>query len=93
MQERSADSTDGREDHYSRGEPFLAWLESAAGYSGQVKATGFYPPRKAVYAEFEGSQAGLLARLGITPYRHQAEAFTHLDSGADLMVSTATASG
>ena len=75
------------------GQPFLSWLEAHPDYSGQVKAVSFIPPRRAGYAGREGPLAGLLERLGITPYRHQAQAFEILGRGADLMVSTPTASG
>lgn len=78
---------------YRRGEPFLGWLEGSPDYEGQVRAAGFFPPRTATYAEPAGRYAELLGRLGLRPYRHQADAFSLLEAGHDLMVSTATASG
>ena len=82
------DSNERRE-----GEPFLNWLESHPDYSGQVRTVSFIPPRRAEYAEPAGPLAGLLERLEITPYRHQAQAFGLVADGHDLMVSTPTASG
>ncbi len=75
------------------GESFLAWLESTANYQDQVQSVAFFPPRKAEYADYRGSYAPLLKRLQLKPYRHQAEAFTVIEQGRNLMISTATASG
>src|SRR5699024_11831071 len=75
------------------GQSFLNWLNMEAGTEEQVRAVSFFPPRKAGYARPEGSTRELLTQLGITPYRHQAEAFRLFDSGADCVISTGTSSG
>lgn len=75
------------------GESFLNWLQSAADYRDQVRSVAFFPPRKAVYAEPPERYADLFASLRLRPYRHQAEALRIVDQGANLMISTPTASG
>lgn len=63
-------------------------------YRSQVAAFEFFPPRRAVLeTEYNGPHAAALARLDLTPYRHQARGFEALGRGEDLVVATPTASG
>lgn len=71
---------------------FHAWFKSLKGGEAQVRAHAFLPPRS-------GSQAAnaqddpWIARLALTPWQHQADAWRLLDGGESVVVATETASG
>lgn len=74
-------------------QPFLQWLKEAEGAGDQVAFVSFQPARAAAAGEYEGAYAPLLARLGVDAWQHQAEAFRHIEEGANVVIATATASG
>ena len=77
-------------------EPFggyRAWLETLPGYAGQVAFHRVLPARPPDVVPYEGAFKPVLARLGLAPYAHQAEAFEKLEAGANVVMATPTASG
>ncbi|WP_293170156.1 DEAD/DEAH box helicase, partial [Oceanithermus sp.] len=77
-------------------EPFggyRAWLETLPGYAGQIAFHRVLPARPPGLAPYEGAFKPVLARLGLAPYAHQAEAFERLEAGAHVVMATPTASG
>ncbi len=77
-------------------EPFggyKPWLEALPGYAGQIAFHRVLPARPPEVAPYEGAFKPVLARLGLAPYLHQAEAFTMLEAGANVVMATPTASG
>ncbi|MDQ3459165.1 MAG: DEAD/DEAH box helicase [Deinococcota bacterium] len=70
------------------------WLKSREDYRGQIRAYAFLPGRpQGQRPRYEGVYAPYLGRLGIVPYRHQAEALVRAEAGENLVVATPTASG
>lgn len=77
-------------------EPFggyRAWLETLPGYAGQIAFHRVLPARPPEVVPYEGAFKPVLARLGLAPYAHQAEAFARLEAGANVVMATPTASG
>ncbi len=77
-------------------EPFggyRAWLEALPGYAGQIAFHRVLPARPPEVVPYEGAFKPILARLGLAPYAHQAEAFARLETGANVVMATPTASG
>lgn len=72
---------------------YHAWLVSLEGYREQVRSYSFLPPRPGEPAPYAGRYAEWLDRLGIAPYRHQAEGLARVEAGEDVVVATPTASG
>ena len=73
---------------------YHAWLKGHADYRGQITFSAFVPPRgEGENVPYAGRYAPLLARLGATPYRHQAEALAAVEAGCNVVVATPTASG
>jgi len=75
-------------------ESFHARLTADPDYAGQVAGYAFYPPRAGRTAEgYDGASRDGLARLGITPFAHQARALSLVEAGENVVVATPTASG
>jgi len=79
-------------------EAFLSYLENQSSYKGQIVHTEHIEPREAAFADLDkplpGELHGCLAKLGFASlYSHQAEAVNHTRRGANVMVSTSSASG
>ncbi len=73
---------------------YHGWLGAQAGYRGQISFFSYLPGRSiGERAEAPARYAVLLARLGISPYRHQTEALGHTAAGRNVVVATPTASG
>ncbi len=76
-----------------KGESYLGWLKADADYRDQVVAASFLPPRPGERLDRAGAYGQLLERLGVVPWKHQAEAFELTGAGEDVVVATPTASG
>ncbi len=73
---------------------FHALLTGLEGYEGQVASSHFFPPRRGAVEEgYAGPYAPELARLGVSPYGHQARGLSALGRGEDVVIATPTASG
>lgn len=73
---------------------YHGWLGAQDGYREQIRFFGYLPGRaQGTRLAYEGRYAALLARLGVTPYRHQAAALAATEAGANVVVATPTASG
>ncbi len=73
---------------------YHGWLTSLADYKGQITSYSFLPGRReGERLVYEGTYRPLLDTLGITPYRHQAEALTLIEAGRNVVIATPTASG
>ena len=73
---------------------YHGWLTSLADYKGQISSYSFLPGRsEGERLVYKGTYRPLLDTLKITPYRHQAEALTLIESGHNVVVATPTASG
>ena len=73
----------------------IAELQTAPWYCGQLIERRTTPAREAQHRSIPLREplAGYLARRGITPYRHQAEAIAAFRDGQDIVITTPTASG
>ncbi|MEJ2668642.1 MAG: DEAD/DEAH box helicase, partial [Deinococcales bacterium] len=77
-----------------RDESFHARLTGADGYADQVAGYAFYPRRPGQRDEaYGGAYRSLLRALGVVPFAHQAQALQLIESGRNVVVATATASG
>ncbi|MBA2667236.1 MAG: DEAD/DEAH box helicase [Trueperaceae bacterium] len=85
--------TDGAGVPLAPGAGYHAWLGVVAGGHDQVRAYTFFPPRPVRTLPGAPPYADVLAALGVTPYRHQAEALAHVLAGRDVVVASGTASG
>lgn len=73
---------------------FTDWLKSLEGYSEQIASYSFFPPRPGgKKTQYTGQYSNILDKLGVSPYRHQAEALLLVEAGHNLVVATPTASG
>ena len=73
---------------------FHAWLRALDAGEGRIAAHAFVPPRPGERSDVgETPWAPLVRRLGVRPWRHQAEAWTALGAGGDVVLATGTASG
>ncbi len=73
---------------------YHGWLTSLADYKGQITSYSFLPGRKeGERVVYEGAYRPLLDTLGLTPYRHQAEALTLIEAEQHVVIATPTASG
>ncbi len=73
---------------------YRAWLEALPGYTGQIRSSSFFPPRRlGERVAYEGALEPLLHALGVQPYRHQAEALRLLEAEENVVIATPTASG
>lgn len=73
---------------------FHAWLRSLPGGADRIAAHAFHPARGGVVAAgVPEPYRALVGRLGLEPWRHQAEALAHLAEGRDVVLATPTASG
>ncbi len=78
----------------ARDESYHALLTGLEGYQDQVAGYAFYPPRLgSVEESYAGRYAASLARLGLTPYEHQARALESIEARRNVVVATPTASG
>lgn len=77
-------------------EPFggyKPWLEAMPGYAQQIAFDRLLPANPPQPVPYEGRFKPVLARLALAPYDHQAEAFDLLETGANVVLATPTASG
>lgn len=73
---------------------FHTWLQGLEEYRGQIHDFSFFPATATVAEGVRpGTYAPYLERLGVWPYRHQAEALEQVGAGRDVIVATPTASG
>ncbi len=72
---------------------YAAWLKEVEGYADQVRYARVLTGAPYPKSDYQGAFAGVLAALGFTPYAHQAKALKALEGGANLVLSTPTASG
>ena len=73
---------------------FGNWLKSLEGFGEQIAAQSFFPPRTTgEHASYSGRYSDILNSIGVTPYRHQAEALVFTEAGQNVVVATPTASG
>ena len=73
---------------------YHGWLGAQDGYRGQITFFNFSPGRPVgTVGEIPERYKGLLGRLGITPYGHQAEVLAAVAAGENVVAATPTASG
>lgn len=71
---------------------FHAFFSESAEYDGQMAGYAFFPPRRGQHAEVTGFSE-TVTRLGITPWKHQAAALSHIANGRNVSIATGTGSG
>ncbi len=73
---------------------YHGWLGAQAGYREQISFFSYLPGRvMGERAAAPERYTALLTQLGVSPYKHQAEALAHTAAGRNVVVATPTASG
>jgi DEAD/DEAH box helicase domain-containing protein len=81
---------DALADHRS----YHGWLSAQEGYRNQIGFFSYLPGRaQGERVSYGGRYSGILAQLGIVPYRHQAVALSATEAGENIVIATPTASG
>ncbi len=72
---------------------FADWLKDLPGYSDQLRFARRIPGRPMLPVSYQGIFGDILGVLGLRPWAHQAEAFSLLEGGYNVVVASPTASG
>lgn len=72
---------------------YADWLREQEGYRDQATLVRVLPAQPPTQSAYNGAFSGLLEVLGLTPYRHQAEAFTAIEALEHLVLAASTAAG
>ncbi|WP_038047329.1 DEAD/DEAH box helicase [Thermus caliditerrae] len=74
-------------------ESYREWLEADPEFRGRIVFARTLPQRPPRSVPYDGTFAGVLQALGLTPFAHQREALLQVEAGKNVVMAYSTAAG